>query len=119
GPVIGGFLTTYVSWHWNFWVNLPLGAIGIALTMLVIPADGEDRETPFDWVGFVLSGLSLASLLYGFDSLANGTVAAWLSAALILLGLVSGTLGVLWLRRNPHPLLDLGPLRIKTFAAAE
>lgn len=119
GPAIGGFLTTYVSWHWNFWVNLPLGAIGLVLTALVIPADGEARTSPFDWLGFGLSGISLASLLYGFDSLANGTVASWLSFALIALGLVSGLLAVLWLRRAAHPLLDLTPLRIKTFAAAE
>lgn len=119
GPAIGGFLTTYVSWHWNFWVNLPLGAIGLVLTFVVIPADGEPRQTPFDWLGFFLSGISLASLLYGFDSLANGTVPAWLSVALIVAGIVSGTLAVLWLRRSTHPLLDLGPLRIKTFAAAE
>ncbi|RYE86199.1 MAG: MFS transporter [Hyphomicrobiales bacterium] len=119
GPAIGGFLTTYVSWHWNFWVNLPLGIIGLVLTYLVIPRDGEARQTPFDGLGFMLSGVSLASLLYGFDSLANGTVPAWLSGVLIALGLVAGTLAVLWLRRGSHPLLDLGPLRIKTFAAAE
>lgn len=119
GPVIGGFLTTYVSWHWNFWVNLPLGAIGLVLTMMVIPPDGESRRTPFDGLGFLLSGISLASLLYGFDSLANGTVPAWLSACLIVAGRVAGTLAVLWFRRHQQPLLDLTPLRIKTFAAAE
>lgn len=119
GPAIGGFLTTYVSWHWNFWVNLPLGAMGLVLTLLVIPADGAARHTPFDGLGFLLSGVSLASLLYGLDSLANGTASPWLSLGLIGLGLVSGTLAVLWLRQASHPLLDLTPLRVGTFAAAE
>jgi EmrB/QacA subfamily drug resistance transporter len=119
GPAIGGFFTTYVSWHWNFWVNIPLGIIGLLLTYRVIPADGDRIDRPFDWIGFLLSGVSLATLLYGFDTLANGAMEPLVAALLIAVGLMAGTLAVLWLRRSAHPLLDLSPLRIKTFAAAE
>lgn len=119
GPAIGGFFTTYMSWQWNFWINIPLGLLGLALVILIIPEDSERRQTPFDWVGFLLCGLSLASLLYGFDSLANGTVAPAISGLLIALGIAVGTAAVLWLRRRTHPLLDLTALRVPTFAAAE
>lgn len=119
GPAIGGFFTTYISWHWNFLVNIPLGLFGLAMVMLIIPADTERRESPFDWVGFLLSAFGLAGLLYGFDGLANGALQPELSALLITLSLAIGTAAVLWLRRTAHPLLDLTALRIPTFAAAE
>ena len=41
GPALGGFLTLYVSWHWNFWINIPLGLIGMALVARIVPLDGE------------------------------------------------------------------------------
>lgn len=119
GPALGGFLTTYVSWHWNFWINLPLGVIGIALVLAYVPKDSEYRDAPFDWTGFLLTGTCLAALLYGFDGLAQGTVALPLGIALALGGIVLGALSILWLRRASAPLLDLTTLKSRTFAASE
>ena len=119
GPAIGGFLTTYVSWHWNFWINVPLGIAGMLLVANIIPRDTEFKAHPFDWAGFVLTAISLAALLYGFDGLAQGTLPLPLAAGLSILGLAVGTGAVLWLRRASHPLLDLQTLRIPTFAASE
>ena len=53
GPALGGFLTVYVSWRWNFWINVPLGLIGMALVARIVPIDNEWKRTPFDWPGFV------------------------------------------------------------------
>jgi EmrB/QacA subfamily drug resistance transporter len=119
GPAIGGFLTTYVSWHWNFWINVPLGIAGMALVLSIIPKDTEFKAHPFDWAGFILTGISLAALLYGFDGLAQGTIPLPLAAGLAALGLVVGVGAVLWLRRASHPLLDLKTLQIPTFRASE
>jgi len=119
GPAIGGFLTTYVSWHWNFLINVPLGIAGMLLVARIIPADTGSKDRPFDWAGFVLTGISLAALLYGFEGLAQGTLSLPLALGLGGLGLVVGVGAVLRLRRASHPLLDLGTLRIPTFAASE
>lgn len=119
GPAIGGFLTTYVSWHWNFWINVPLGIAGMAAVMAIVPRDGDAADKPFDWVGFVLTALALAGLLYGFDGLAQGTVPPILGWTLAGLGAVLTVAAILWLRRASHPLLDLESLRVATFAASE
>ncbi|HTM76308.1 MAG TPA: DHA2 family efflux MFS transporter permease subunit [Devosia sp.] len=119
GPAIGGFLTTYASWQWNFWINLPIGLLGLVLVARIVPADGPARLTSFDWVGFLLCALSLAGLLYGFEAFANGSVSQQMALLLIVVGLMSGVLTVLWLRRRQHPLLHLDALRIQTFATSE
>lgn len=119
GPAIGGFLTTYVSWHWNFWINVPLGIAGMLLVLRIIPRDTEFRAHPFDWSGFLLTAIALAALLYGFDGLAQGTLPLPLAGSLAVLGLTASVGAIVRLRRAAHPLLDLNTLRIPTFAASE
>lgn len=119
GPAIGGFFTTYVSWHWNFWINVPLGIIGMALVGRIVPRDGESKPTPFDWPGFVLSAIGLSGLLYGFEGLVQSSLSPLLGWMLVGIGLAFGVAAVIWLRRASHPLLDLRTLKIGTFAASE
>ncbi|HEY4200664.1 MAG TPA: DHA2 family efflux MFS transporter permease subunit [Devosiaceae bacterium] len=119
GPAIGGFLTTYVSWQWNFWINIPLGLAGVLFALRIIPADGERRVTPFDWTGFALCAASLAGLLYGLDTLVSSALPRGVSILMVVAGAIAGVLAVLWLRRRQHPLLDLSTLRIHTFTSAE
>lgn len=119
GPALGGFLTEYISWHWNFWINLPLGIIAFALVARIVPADTEFRQRPFDALGFVLTAATLASLLYGFESLVQGTIALLPATALVLFGFASGAVAVWWLLRATHPLIELRTLRIPTFAATD
>ena len=57
GPPVGGFITTYTTWHWIFFLNVPLGIVGIFLTLLWIPNAREERVKPFDWLGFTPRGL--------------------------------------------------------------
>src|SRR3981081_798594 len=59
GPPLGGFITTYFSWHWIFIINVPIGLAGIALaTRYIENIRGETRE-PFDPIGMVLAGLGI------------------------------------------------------------
>ena len=71
GPVLGGFITTYLSWHWNFFINIPLGLVGLALVARFIPGDREADPKPLDWPGFLLTSLGLACLLYGLERIAH------------------------------------------------
>ncbi|MER8751499.1 DHA2 family efflux MFS transporter permease subunit [Mesorhizobium sp. M1050] len=116
GPVLGGFITTTLSWHWNFFINIPLGVIGLALVARFIPGDREANPKPLDWPGFVLTSAGLALLLYGLERIAHPEDGVLPTAALIAAGIVIGWLAVRHLRRAPHPLLDLSSFKVLTFA---
>jgi EmrB/QacA subfamily drug resistance transporter len=62
GPVIGGFITTYASWRWNFFINVPIGIFGLIVAARVIPPTKPARQSRFDWLGFVLVGSGAAAL---------------------------------------------------------
>lgn len=119
GPALGGFITEYISWHWNFWINIPLGIIGLVLVAAIVPRDTEFKDRPFDAPGFALTGVTLGFLLYGFDALVQGTLPGWIAIALIIAGFIVGAGAVTWLLRVEHPLIDLRTLRIPTFAATD
>lgn len=116
GPPLGGFLVTYTSWHWIFLINIPVGALGIYLTLKYIRADLPSHARPLDWAGFILSGVALAALVWGFESTGNARTSLPLTLALIGTGLTCGLLYIWHARRHPHPILDLGLLRIPSFA---
>jgi len=117
GPPVGGFITTYFSWRWVFFLNVPIGILGMVLVTYLIENYREAEARPLDWLGFVLSGLSLASILYGLDLAAHGSLAEALGfGALLGVGLMVGALAVLHARRHPYPLLNLALFRFPTFA---
>ena len=115
GPPLGGFITTYASWHWIFFLNVPLGIIGLALTLLLIKNLKEDEKRPFDWIGFALSSTACVTFMYGLELVGReGT--HWRTTTLYLAsGCVLGALSVFHFRRAPAPLLNLDLLKIKTF----
>ncbi len=118
GPPVGGFITTYASWRWIFFLNLPLGLIAMVLTWLFIANDRMDKRAPFDALGFMLSGTSLAALMYGFELLGR-TDTPWAQAlGCLAVGLAGGAAAVWHARRAAHPLIDLSALTIPTFAMA-
>jgi EmrB/QacA subfamily drug resistance transporter len=117
GPPVGGVITTYASWPWIFFLNVPLGALGIALTLLYLPRDDGAERRPFDTTGFALSGVALAILMLGLDDIGSGEHLP-LAAPLIALGVVIAVLAVRHGRRTTHPLLDYDLLRTPTFAAS-
>ena len=70
GPPLGGFITTYFSWHWIFIINVPIGVLGLAMATFYIPDIQAERPARFDFVGFVLSGLGIGGLAFGLSVLA-------------------------------------------------
>jgi MFS family permease len=69
GPPVGGYITTYFTWRWIFWINIPVGILGLLLATLYIPDIYGDRRTAFDYRGFILSAVGLAAFITGSTSL--------------------------------------------------
>ncbi len=117
GPPVGGFITTYLTWRWVFFLNVPIGVLGMVLVTYLIENYREPVARPLDWLGFVLSGVSLASILYSLDLAAHGTRGDAMGfLALLAAGIAVGVLAVLHALRHPVPLLNLSLFRFPTFA---
>ena len=76
GPPVGGFIVTYFNWRWIFDINVPIGVLGIVLVSLFIEDVREPPRGSFDFLGLVLSGVSLAGLMFGLETAGRGVVAA-------------------------------------------
>jgi EmrB/QacA subfamily drug resistance transporter len=118
GPPLGGFIVTYASWRWIFFINLPIGVLGVVLVSLFIPDIREDSPPKLDVAGFVLSGFGLAGLVYGFENLGRGMLPFKVVAAMLLGGAVCLWLFTRHARRTPDAILDLSLLRIPTFTSS-
>src|SRR5579883_1417536 len=95
GPPLGGFITTFLNWRWIFYVNLPIGILGLLLAWKFIANVKEPQTPPLDKTGFVLSGLGLSSFVFGLALLGeNAGSLAW-GGALTAAGLI-GCAGYAW-----------------------
>jgi EmrB/QacA subfamily drug resistance transporter len=115
GPVIGGFITTYFHWRWIFWINLPVGVIGIALASLYMPNLGEAARAPLDGLGFLLSGAGLSTLIFGLTNVGRGEASTSVGVALLVFGTTLLVLYVSHARHHSHPIIDLSLLHSLTF----
>jgi hypothetical protein len=118
GPPLGGFITTYFSWRWVFFINLPIGLLGILLATLFIEDIREERPPPLDIAGFILTGIGLMCLVVGFELVGRGILPPGGVLALFALGAAALATYVHHARRQRYPALDLTMLRIPTFRVA-
>lgn len=115
GPPVGGFIVTYLSWHWIFYINVPIGIAGITLVTLYIEEMREPTRTPLDLRGLLLAGTALASLMFGIEMASRGVGSHLITFGLVFAGAISAALYVLHARYHPHPMLDFRMMRIATF----
>lgn len=115
GPPVGGFITTYFHWRYIFWINVPIGILGIVLATLFIPDVRAEVSRRFDPLGFVLTGLGLATLVTGATSLGLGVIPLWAGLLLAAVGVVCFALYGRHAKRVAHPLIDLTLFRLQTF----
>jgi len=118
GPPLGGFITTYASWHWIFIINVPIGLAGVAMATRYIPDVRAERPDPFDFVGFVLSGLGIGGLAFGLSVMGLEFLPAGIVAGLLAVGAASTAAYVLYARRKAAPILDLRLFKLSTFRAS-
>jgi EmrB/QacA subfamily drug resistance transporter len=118
GPPLGGFITTYISWHWIFLINIPMGLAGIVLATIFIEDVRAEKPDPLDTVGVLLAGVGIGGLAFGGSVLGLNFLPAGVVVALVVMGAVSIYAYVLHARRTPAPVLDLSLLQIPSLRAA-
>src|SRR6266446_6313381 len=118
GPPVGGFITTYSSWRWIFYLNVPLGVVALALAWWWIKDEPDRASRPFDWLGFALAGTCCVAFMYSLELMGRQT-SQWSTIGLFLgYSVLAGWLAVHHMHRAAHPLINFACLRIPTFAVA-
>ena len=115
GPLLGGLLTTYASWRWIFYVNVPFGCLGILAALRFVDDFREEAVQRFDFAGFLMVGCGVALLQFGLESIGRPIIpvsaTALVLAAAILLLLAFGR----YARRVVAPAVDLTLFRFRSF----
>jgi EmrB/QacA subfamily drug resistance transporter len=117
GPALGGFITTYFTWHWIFLINIPIGLLGITLVSLFFEELRLDTREPFDFTGLMLVGLGVGGLSFGMTVAGISLVPVGVTAALIAGGTLATFLYIVRSRHIASPVVDLTLFRLPTFRA--
>jgi EmrB/QacA subfamily drug resistance transporter len=117
GPPLGGFITTYASWHWIFFLNLPIGIAALILTLLWVENVRSGEKHAFDWLTFLLAGFASAGAVYGMEKLGSEGTPWQLPALVLALSVLSGVAAIAAAHRNPATsLIDLESMKLKTYS---
>ena len=118
GPPVGGFITTYYHWRGIFWLNVPVGIVGLGLALWLVPQIRSDTLRPLDWRGFALTAAGLSLAIAGFTLAGNRAGGGWVAGTMMATGGALLALYVWHAARVPHPIIDLTLLHIASFRVA-
>jgi EmrB/QacA subfamily drug resistance transporter len=118
GPPFGGFLTTYLSWHWIFLINVPIGILGIALVSRFLPETMRNAPRRIDMKGFVLAGFSFALFAFGTSVISLPALPPMVGVIATVVGIGFGVLYARHALSTEYPLFDLRLLRFPFFRSS-
>ncbi|MHB7774903.1 MFS transporter [Klebsiella pneumoniae] len=115
GPPLCGFITRYASWHWIFFINVPLGLAAIILSLRIIPDIRETERRSFDLSGFITTSVAMVSLVTAMERLGDRQPQIWPTLALAALGFGCLLYSIRHFRRAAAPMVRLDALQVPTF----
>ena len=118
GPPIGGFITTFFTWHWIFLINVPIGIAGIWLAGRFLPEIPPAGTKRLDVRGFLLSAIAASGVVFGLSVVSLPALPPIVGIVTLLVGIVSALLYLRHARRVPDPILDFRLFRNPVFRAA-
>jgi EmrB/QacA subfamily drug resistance transporter len=118
GPPLGGFISTYLTWHWIFLINVPIGIAGMFLVTRYIEDVRIERTDTFDYTGFLLIGMGVAGLAFGLSVLGLDFLPLNITLSMIVGGALFTGAYLAHASQSPAPLLDLSLFRLPTFRAS-
>jgi EmrB/QacA subfamily drug resistance transporter len=117
GPPLGGFIVTYLSWRWIFYINVPIGLLGLYLATVFIQDIREPDPGQFDLRGFFLSSISLSCLMYGLEMASRGIgESPRITASILVVGLAAGVGYIRHAHWTLNPIIDFRLMQVKTFS---
>ncbi len=115
GPPVGGFITTYFSWHWIFLINVPIGFLGVWLATIYLPHVPPIKTPPIDIKGFLYTAIAASGVVFGLSVMSLPALPIGIGLGATVAGLLAAALYLRHARRHPAPLLDLGLFRDVAF----
>lgn len=118
GPPLAGLVLTFADWPWIFYLNLPVGVLGMIAVMRFVPAGDRQPEIRFDWSGFVLSAMALSGLVVVAETAGLGLLPLAAQLSILAAALLAGWAYLRQARRTARPILDLSLMRYHTYRAS-
>lgn len=118
GPPVGGFITTFFSWHWIFLINVPIGLVGLVLITKFLPNIEPGPARKLDVIGFILLGVTFSGIVFGLSLISLPVLPLWVAQASTAAGFLAAILYGFHAWRTPAPLLDPRMFREPAFRSA-
>ncbi len=116
GPTLGGFMVEYLSWHWIFFINLPVGIIGLIATARYMPSlDKTDSQVPFDLWGFLMFGSFMLSITIGLEGMGEFHFPVSITVTLLIAGAISIIVYFLYARKTATPIFAISLFQVRNF----
>jgi EmrB/QacA subfamily drug resistance transporter len=118
GPPLAGLVLTFADWPWIFYLNLPVGVLGMIAVMRFVPPGSRQPDNRFDWAGFTLSATAISGLVVVAETAGLGLFPLPVQLAILTLAVLAGWAYLRLAKRSARPILDLSLMRYPTYRAS-
>jgi len=117
GPPLGGFITTWFSWHWIFLINIPVGIVGIVLVTIYLPEITSPHPGKLDFKGFILMAIAASGCVFGLSVISLPALPPVIGIGATAAGVIATFLYVMHARKHENPILDLSIFKDEAYRA--
>ncbi|WGL60950.1 DHA2 family efflux MFS transporter permease subunit [Pigmentibacter sp. JX0631] len=115
GPLLGGYITTYYSWHWIFFINIPLGIFEFLMAYKFIPNEIAKMPKKLDIKGFILIAIGLTLIAFSAENISENLISKAIIWTLLLIGIGFVFLYIIHSKKTENSILDLNLFKINSF----